>query len=130
MTPKKRATGRPSKLTDDVIRRVAQLRREGYAPLAVATFIGVNPATLSRWRAKGRDDLAADLRSPFARFEQAMILRSRAKAVPREPHEPPQPTWDVGRLTPEERDVFTRLLAKAMGAPTLRPPTTRGAKAR
>ena len=72
-------TGRPSKLTAEVIKNIQNWLRMGYFVEDAARMAGVTKMTLYRWLEKGREDREQEIDSLYADFCDAME-RSRAEA--------------------------------------------------
>ncbi len=72
-------TGRPSKLTAEVIENIQNWLRMGYFVEDAARMAGIHKATLYRWLEQGREDRENDIASLYADFCDAME-KSRAEA--------------------------------------------------
>lgn len=72
-------TGRPSKLTAEVIENIQNWLRMGYFVEDAARMAGIHKATLYRWLEQGREDRENEVESLYADFCDAME-RSRAEA--------------------------------------------------
>jgi len=72
-------TGRPSKLTAELIENIQNWLRMGYFVEDAARMAGVHKATLYRWLEQGREDRDNDVSSLYADFCDAME-KSRAEA--------------------------------------------------
>jgi transposase-like protein len=72
-------TGRPSKLTAEVIENIQNWLRMGYFVEDAARMAGIHKATLYRWLEQGREDRENEVDSLYADFCDAME-RSRAEA--------------------------------------------------
>ena len=72
-------TGRPSKLTAEVIKNIQNWLRMGYFVEDAARMAGVSKMTLYRWLDKGKEDREQEIDSLYADFCDAME-RSRAEA--------------------------------------------------
>ena len=72
-------TGRPSKLTAELIKNIQNWLRMGYFVEDAARMAGVHKSTLYRWLEQGKEDREAENDSIYAEFCDAME-RSRAEA--------------------------------------------------
>ena len=72
-------TGRPSKLTAELIKNIQNWLRMGYFVEDAARMAGVTKMTLYRWLDKGREDREQEIDSLYADFCDAME-RARAEA--------------------------------------------------
>ena len=72
-------TGRPSKLTAEVIENIQNWLRMGYFVEDAARMAGIHKATLYRWLEQGREDRENEVERLYADFCDAME-RSRAEA--------------------------------------------------
>ena len=75
----KKETGRPSKLTAEVIENIQNWLRMGFFVEDAARMAGIHKATLYRWLEKGREDRDNEVESLYADFCDAME-KSRAEA--------------------------------------------------
>ena len=75
----KKETGRPSKLTAEVIENIQNWLRMGFFVEDAARMAGIHKATLYRWLEKGREDRDNEEHTLYADFCDAME-KSRAEA--------------------------------------------------
>jgi transposase len=61
-------TGRPSKLTAEVIENIQNWLRMGYFVEDAARMAGIHKATLYRWLEQGREDRENEVDSLYADF--------------------------------------------------------------
>jgi transposase-like protein len=73
---------RPTKLTDDVQKRVLDALRSGNYMETAARYAGIDESTLHRWIARGKED---DAEEPYREFCKS-VERARAEAEVRNLH--------------------------------------------